>query len=163
IGRGCHVYEPAEIALRRTQTQRCMRGAHRERPSQTRRFGEILDLRAQTAKRRVLDNLLRAPQRNHMEADALPFNLEKLVENERLRQARKTVDDDGEINRARDRRPRPARLDTHRSAPAAITGTRVERRARSSSTRAALSAPFSPSASTARRATRSRDTVSAQA
>src|SRR5262245_47383972 len=58
---------------------------------------QVLDVRAEIPQRLLLHDLVRAPQRHHVEPQPTPLEVEQLVKDERLGKARKAVDQDGEI------------------------------------------------------------------
>src|SRR5256885_16114949 len=77
-----------------------MRCPHCESPAPESTLVEVLDPRAQILQRLLLHDLVRSPQRHHVQPQAAPLEVEQLVEDERLGKARKTVDQNGEIYRA---------------------------------------------------------------
>ena len=63
-----------------------------------RAVAEILDRRAEVPQRLMLHDLLRPLQCHDVQPKAPPLEIKQLVENERLRQTRETVDEDDKID-----------------------------------------------------------------
>jgi hypothetical protein len=100
VWRGDRFGQGIEVPARVSQRQRRVRDPDREPGSGVREFREIFDLCPQPRERVVLDYLLRSPERDDVQADAGPLQFEQLVQDERLRQPREAVHDDGEVERA---------------------------------------------------------------